>query len=576
MPSRMAGAHRIAALTALALLTGAPVEAPPAVAAPGGMTRADLTFTIATSTRFPISRFIYGVNFLTDTGAAGRAPWFGASPPAGATLNRLGGNRFSAYNWETNYSNAGHDYRYQNDNFLSPSTKPGEAVRWRGAATFARGAAMLVTVPMIGYVAADDTGVPLDTTDSTRARRLATHFHVSKAAKGGPFSTTPDARDPFVYQDEFIHWLNVTFPFAASDARRRLFYSLDNEPDLWTSTHREIESNWNDNPDTPRIQTYSGFIDTTIAYARAIKAAAPNAVIFGPAVATYTGVLTLGRYPRPDPDYGKQPFIEVYLDRLRQAERQSGVRLVDVLDVHWYPAPGTRAGSILNDWAPQDSAMITTRLQAPRSLWDPTYDERSWVTSTVGGPVRLLPRLREIIQAHYPDTKIAITEYFYGRSGDISGGIAQADVLGIFGREGVFAATLWPQAGIWAPGYKGNGVKAYAYAFGAFAMYLDYDGRGSRFGDTGVQATTSDPATSSVYASADSAGRLVVVAINKLAVARSVRITLSPAPALSAVKAWAMTDGTPSPVREPDPIVTGGQVTYTMPPMSVSTLAISP
>ena len=68
----------------------------------------------------------------------------------------------------------------------------------------------------------------------------------------------------------------------------------------------------------------------------------------------------------------------------------------------------------------------------------------------------------------------------------------------------------------------------------------------------------------------------MVVAINKLAVARSVRITLSPAPTLSAVTAWAMTDGTPSPVREPDPIVSGGQVTYTMPPMSVSTLAISP
>ena len=46
-----------------------------------------------------ISRFIYGMN-----------GWNGSGRPANLTLSRSGGNRMTAYNWETNASNAGSDY----------------------------------------------------------------------------------------------------------------------------------------------------------------------------------------------------------------------------------------------------------------------------------------------------------------------------------------------------------------------------------------------------------------------------------------------------------------------------------
>src|SRR5262249_55036757 len=55
-----------------------------------------------------ISPFVYGYN-------AGSA----ASAPPGATWLRLGGNRWTAYNWTNNYSNAGSDYGpYHNDNLM--------------------------------------------------------------------------------------------------------------------------------------------------------------------------------------------------------------------------------------------------------------------------------------------------------------------------------------------------------------------------------------------------------------------------------------------------------------------------
>jgi hypothetical protein len=58
-------------------------------------------FTIdARENLHPISPFIYGVN----------QPLEGAL--LHATLRRIGGNRFSAYNWLNNASNAGSDYHY--------------------------------------------------------------------------------------------------------------------------------------------------------------------------------------------------------------------------------------------------------------------------------------------------------------------------------------------------------------------------------------------------------------------------------------------------------------------------------
>jgi hypothetical protein len=182
-----------------------------------------------------------------------------------------------------------------------------------------------------------------------------------------------------------------------------------------------------------------------------------------------------------------------------------------------------------------------------------------------------------MIAAHYPGTKLAITEYYYGRSGDISGGIAQADVLGIFGREGVYAATLWPNAGIWAAPYKGDAQRAYAYAIGAFRMYRDYDGQGHGFGDTSIESTTTDVEGTSVYASTDTTdpSRLVIVAINKTGTPRVADVALAATHPFRTTEVFTMTDGSPEPQRKSDVIVIKDNAfTYTMPAMSVSTIVL--
>jgi hypothetical protein len=422
---------------------------------------AAVQFRIDASRTFPISPYVYGVNGFGDPPDPTTPEW-----PRGVTLSRFGGNRLTAYNWENNASNAGRDYNYFNDDYLGGGNKPGEAVRARVARAAAKGAGMIVTVPMIGYVARDVDRTSVGNDAATLRARLASRFVASYPSRPAPPAAGgPDVDDAAVYQDEFVRWLTGTFPGATTSTRTPIFFGLDNEPDLWGSTHDEIRPQVGGKSS---ILTYDELIDRTIAYAGSIKRVDTNAVVFGPGTGTWTGATTLARYPTPDPRHGRRDFLDVYLQRLRAAERASGRRLVDVLDVHWYPEVEVDGARITDDVAPQTDATVDARMQAPRSLWDPTYNEGSWVNRVQGGPIRLLPLLREKVAAHYPGTKLAITEYFYGRGGDISGGIAQADVLGIFGREGVFAATLWPTANVAAVPYGGSADRAYRYIIGAF------------------------------------------------------------------------------------------------------------
>ncbi len=530
-----------------------------------------VTMRIDTFERKPISRFIYGLNFPES-----ESTW-GKGIPRGITLSRMGGNRLSAYNWETNASNCGNDCgeKYPNDGFLGGGDAAGEAVRRRAAWAFEQGAGFLATVPMLGWVSADKDGnVPLATPVATRR---ATRFLPSRPRKGAPLASTPDRSDGVVHQDEFVAWLESTFRARRDDPLRPIFYSLDNEPDLWGSTHEEVRGN-RKGKDGYVLTGYDELVGLSVEYASAVKDVAPGALVFGPALSNWNGFANLYHNDEPDPA-GRKFFLEYYLEGMRKAGEKQGRRLLDVLDVHWYAEiRSTKHQSIGNEWAEQDAAMIEARVQAPRSLWDPTFRERSWVDRAVGGPVRLIPRLKELVARHYPGTRIAITEYFYHRGGDISGAVAQADALGIFGREGIFAATLWPQGSRWA--YKGNLDQAYACVLAAFRSYRDYDGKGSAFGDASLPATTSDVERTSVYASTDLAGTgpLVLVLVNKSPQSVDAAVELSSAVQYSRAEAWRLTGGVGAcagPDRVPGELaMERNGLVAPLPPLSVTTLVV--
>lgn len=485
----------------------------------------------------PISKFIYGVNQSLDGNYAN------------ATFTRLGGNRWTAYNWENNASNAGSDWYFQNDAYLGGGNTPGGAVIPILQNASARNAATLLTIPVNGYVAADKNGG--GDVRNSGTNYLQTRFRQEQFAKGAAFTLTPDTTDAWVYQDEFVNWVNTNFPYSQTDPSRPVFFSLDNEPDLWMHTHAEVH---------PNATTYSELISKTISCADAIKDVSPNSVVFGPVNYGWNGYVNLQNAP----DAGGRDFQAYYLQQLAQAEAAYGHRLVDVLDVHWYPE--ATGGGIRITGTDTSDAVVAARMQAPRSLWDPTYTETSWITEwSTGGPIQLLPRLKNKIAQNYAGTKLAITEYNYGGGNHISGGIAQADVLGVFGREGVFAANEWALS------------SNEAFIQGGFNMFRNFDGANGTFGDLSVRATTDDLAGTSVYASRSTTNNneLIVVAINRTGTQLPAVMQLSGVLPGATVTAFQLTStsATPQPagsVTVSDPL----SFTWTLPACSVTTMRI--
>ncbi|MES1172219.1 MAG: glycoside hydrolase family 44 protein [Bacteroidota bacterium] len=496
----------------------------------------DLTIDPANLGR-SISPLIYGYNSVRDPGKYGVASL------------RAGGNRFTAYNWENNASNAGNDFMFQNDGYLVRSSAtpdlPGEAVRPMLERALQIGAAAILTIPNVDYLAADK----LADGDVTLAPDyLTTRFKQNRSSKNAPLSLMPDATDAFVYQDEFVAWVADTFPDVP------VLFSMDNEPDLWSSTHKEVH---------PDKVTYDELVRRNTEFGRAVKNVWPWIPVLGFASYGWQGFVNL----QGAPDATKGDFIDYYLDQMKAGEDDSGARAVDYLDLHWYPeAQGRSTSGTLARivFAGSDSGpdMVQARVQAPRSLWDPSYREQSWITTNVGGPIMLIPRMQQKIEAHYPGTKLAITEWNYGGGEDMSGAVATADVLGIFGREGVGAANIWP-----------SGRETFNVA--AVGIYRNYDGVGARFGDTAVAARTSSIFSSSVYAAVESTNqsRLVIVAINKRAqpTAATLRIVGDSSSELAGV--WVLAGTTPA--IQAGPILTTttpGTFTYEMPALSVSVI----
>jgi hypothetical protein len=485
----------------------------------------------------PISRFIYGVNQSLDGNYAN------------GTLTRLGGNRWTAWNWENNASNAGSDWYFQNDGYLGGGSTPGGAVIPALQNASSRNAGTVLTVPINGYVAADKNGG--GDVRNSGSNYLQTRFKQEIPAKGSAFTLTPDPTDAYVYQDEFVNWVNTNFPYGQTDPNRPIFFSLDNEPDLWASTHAAIH---------PAATTYAELMSKTIAFADAIKDVAPGSQVFGPVNYGWNGYVNLQNAP----DAAGRDFHTWYLQQLAQAETTYGHRLVDALDVHWYPE--ATGGGIRITGSDTSDAVVAARLQAPRSLWDPTYTETSWITqwSTLG-PIRLLPRLKDKIAQNYAGTKLAITEYNYGGGSHISGGIAQADVLGIFGREGVFAANEWALA------------SNETFIQAGFRMFRNFDGANGSFGDMSIKATTDDIAGSSVYASLNSANanEMIVVALNKTSAPLPVVMQLGSVLPGATTSVYQLTSASASP--QPAGTITIADPTnfaYTLPAYSVTTMRI--
>lgn len=504
-----------------------------------------------TQERASISPHIYGVNIYGPLTAAylnDNINW---------ASRRLGGNRATGYNWENNASNAGADYGpNQSDNWFctvygtTDCGSPGAQVRKFVNDSVSRSWSSLVTAQMAGFVAADGLGTNVTaagTAGNTTDRWKTVVF--KKPGGPGTFQLNPDTTDEYVYMDEFVNWM--VNQFGGSGAANGIkMISLDNEPTLWTSTHPMIH---------PVKATYAEMKQKTIDLATAIKDVDPGILTFGSVEFGWSGFMNLNSaVDAATEGAGYSWFIDYYLDKLEEASTAYGRRLLDVLDIHWYPEDnGNLCRIVYTDYdadCPDKTNYALNsdaRMQAPRCLWDSTYTEDSWIPS----PIRLIPRLQTSIDTYYPGTKIAITEYDFGGGTHYSAGIAEADALGVFGKYGVFAAYLWDIT----PG---------EYTLAGVRLFRNYDGAKSTYGDTKVKADTSDITNMTVYASqfAADASKLHIIILNKSGSTQAANISIAGPYTFDSGRVWAFDSAAYNITERTNiPSITGNTFTYNVP-----------
>jgi hypothetical protein len=286
-------------------------------------------------------------------------------------------------------------------------------------------------------------------------------------------------------------------------------YALDNEPNWWDLNHRDVH---------PLPFTYDEITENGMKVARAVKRADPTAEVSGPVIDYwYTYFYSKkdlasakGGWPQIPNDsadrkaHGNLPLVEYYLKAFKAAQDADPkhTRLLDYLDLHTYFAAGDAGLKPAGNSREQKAVLDSTRV-----FWDPTYrdfrmrDPDNYMQTIAPQIIR---RMKQWVAADYPGTKTAITEYSWGGQEHISGAVAEADILGIFGREGLDLGALWGPPDLNSP------------AMFAFKIYRNCDDAGSEFGDSSIAATSSDQGKLSIYAAQRTADHAVtIVVINK-------------------------------------------------------------
>lgn len=524
-------------------------------------------------TRRPINPDIYGVNFGSDAQHADlRYP-----------VRRSGGNSTTRYNWQLDVHNTANDYFYQNIPDGSGQGLPNASTANAFVvATKAQGGEPMLTIPTIGWVPLDlrqkrwgfsqslygaqtmdecrfYAPNPPDWCSADSGNGLCTGGPFCQGGRivgNNPADTSKPA--PVSYAADWVTHLRARHGTAAQGGVKH--FSLDNEPMLWNSTHRDVH---------PQAPTYDEVWTRGRDRAFAIKAVEPDAKIFGPVTWGWCDFWTsaadaaLGNcFEGPDRNaHGGVPFVEWYLQRVCAETGPGGIRAVDYLDLHYYPQ-GDNIDGLDNDvGAGEQPDVQARRLRSLRELYDSSYASESWIGQTAYPNPNLLRRARAVIDARCPGTKLALTEYKWGPDNGVTGALAQAELLAIFGREGVDYATRWvaPDDG--------------SLSEHAFRMFLDYDGAHTRVLGDAVPATSSDAQMLGAYAVDQPGGPLRVLLFNRSPAARNIELALSGLSAQS-WSAWRLSGAGYASVASNQPAA-GASLALSLPGHSATLLVIT-
>jgi len=500
----------------------------------------------AQSNRHAISSQIYGVAFASSNDLAA----------LNFTMNRSGGNAETRYNWQLNAHNHGADWYFESiddGNTVAGSADDFVTNSLRG------GAQPMITIPMIGW--APKLGAQRGKLASYSIAKYGTQTGSDsqwfpdagngKSSPSGVLITNNDPTDANVptdssFQSGYVQHLIGRWGNSTNGGVR--YYFMDNEHSIWFGTHQDVH------PVGPTMQEILGRI---VDYASMVKSNDPNALICAPEEWGWSGYFFSG-YDQQNSGFhdraanGGWDYLPWLLNQLHQHDTNSGHRLLDYFTVHCYPQGGEGG----NDVSTNTELL---RNVSTRQFWDTNYVDRSWIGQQASNTaIMLIPRMKGWVNKYYPGTKIGVTEYNWGAEGYMNGATAQADILGIFGRESLDLATRWTTPASNTP------------TFLAMKIYRNYDGHKSTFGDTSVAVTVPNPDNLSTFAAVrTSDGALTVMVVNKtLSGVTPVQLNITNFAGSGSAQAWQLASGGISSLGSVP--YAGGVLSNTLPAQSVT------
>lgn len=484
--------------------------------------------------RHYISPYIYGGAFPASTSAI---------TDSGTTVVRWGGNASSTYNWQLGTDNADNDWYFEDFNFCGlgngSSCTDGSSTQWIADVQKA-GSNPLMTMVMLPWVAQSAE-------TSTQQKNGPDNYHwVFSVSQDGACSSDVDPYNsdagynfesncstPMVasskqinrayyplldnhtqscsaatceYRSDWAAALATAFnspspaptcPIPYSTITSCHFYDMDNEIDIWGSTHVDIH---------PNPSGYDELASVYLTEANNLKGWDPQAVRLGP-VSCCWWFYWNGANNNDKGAHGGVDFLPWWLNQIYWNDQISGSRSLDIFDIHAYPDADTSGLT-----KAQEQALAVSIY---RDYWDPTLVSPS---STINQQYTTniqpnktiafrIPRMRAIANMIYPGTPLSLTEWsaaFAGES-DFSTALGDADAYGILGRERVSLATRWEAPSSANPNYQ------------ALKLFTNYDGSHHGFETISVSDTNNgNPSLFSSYASLDSTGKtMTVIVLNK-------------------------------------------------------------
>ncbi len=271
------------------------------------------------------------------------------------------------------------------------------------------------------------------------------------------------------------------------DMNRFKYWSMDNEIEIWRGTHNDL--------DLPVTGDF--LVERYIDVAKKARATWGDIKLTGPVVANEWQWCHINAYneeSRPKIDGQEYCWLEFFTKKIAEAQKASGVRLLDVFDIHWYPTE--------KDYE--------SRVNWHRVLFDTTYYYKGgngvrcatgkcdWSDKEKGYRSYIFVRINQWLEKYFGKDhgiKLGITETDLNDSDPMVTALTYASFLGTMQDNGVEIFTPWT----W-----GDGMYETVHLF-------------SRYGHPNrVQSTSSNDSLVSAYSSITSKGdSLTIIFVNR-------------------------------------------------------------